>query len=181
MLRSQAWGHTPLELVVVVAGIFIAFQVDRWREGRDDVRREHEYVSALGFGHVASVLRPDLGFVLQIRLERVFLPSLVIMLAFLPVIILHTWSSVRFNGMVPGFCMGIVGVVVTIVIVSSQYSPWFPWSFPTLANMVFQSMLKGVDNPTQMHDLGPRLLGFSGLGIALVPLCLLDLDRREPE
>lgn len=59
--------------------------------------------------------------------------------------------------------------------------PWFSLSFPTPANVVFQSMLKGTHNPTQMDEFGLRLLGFIGLGIANVPLCLQDLDRRKPE
>jgi len=41
------WGHALLELVIVALGIFMAVQVDRWREGRRELRREQEYISRL--------------------------------------------------------------------------------------------------------------------------------------
>jgi hypothetical protein len=47
MARSPAWGHALLELVIVALGIFMAVQVDRWREGRNDLRREREYIARL--------------------------------------------------------------------------------------------------------------------------------------
>ncbi len=47
MARSLAWGHALLELVIVALGIFMAVQVDHWRKGLEDVRREQEYISRL--------------------------------------------------------------------------------------------------------------------------------------
>lgn len=47
MARSMAWGHALLELVIVALGIFMAVQVDRWREGLEELRREQAYISRL--------------------------------------------------------------------------------------------------------------------------------------
>ncbi len=56
LARSPAWGHALLELVVVALGIFMAVQVDRWREGRDEIRQEGEYVARL-----ADDVQQDMG------------------------------------------------------------------------------------------------------------------------
>jgi hypothetical protein len=56
MARSVAWGHALLELVIVALGIVMAVQVDRWRKGREDVRREQEYIARL-----ADDVQQDMG------------------------------------------------------------------------------------------------------------------------
>lgn len=42
--RGANWFHVFLDFLVVVMGLFIAFQVDRWWEGRNDVRIEDSYL-----------------------------------------------------------------------------------------------------------------------------------------
>jgi hypothetical protein len=46
-LRAQDWVAVLLELIIVVIGIFIAIQVDRWWADRDRELREHQYVVRL--------------------------------------------------------------------------------------------------------------------------------------
>lgn len=46
-LRQQNWSILFLELLVVIIGLVLAFQVDRWWEDRDDRTREQEYIARL--------------------------------------------------------------------------------------------------------------------------------------
>ncbi len=46
-IREHDWFGVSVELVVVVLGILIAFQVDRWREARNERSLEHSYVQRL--------------------------------------------------------------------------------------------------------------------------------------
>lgn len=46
-LRAQNWIAIGLELIVVVVGIFLAFQVDRWYEQKQLQSEERDYLAAL--------------------------------------------------------------------------------------------------------------------------------------
>lgn len=46
-IRDIRYGTLALELIVVVLGILIAFQIDRWAEERGDRLAEHEYLVRL--------------------------------------------------------------------------------------------------------------------------------------
>ena len=45
--RTQDWAALVSELVIVIVGIFIAIQVDRWWEQQDDLQREQLYIARL--------------------------------------------------------------------------------------------------------------------------------------
>ena len=45
--RAQDWTALVSELVIVVVGIFIAIQADRWWEQQDDLRQEQLYIERL--------------------------------------------------------------------------------------------------------------------------------------
>ena len=45
--RTQDWTALVSELVIVVVGIFIAIQADRWWEQQDDLQREKLYIARL--------------------------------------------------------------------------------------------------------------------------------------
>jgi hypothetical protein len=45
--RAQDWTALASELVIVVVGIFIAIQADRWWEQQDDLRQEQLYIERL--------------------------------------------------------------------------------------------------------------------------------------
>ena len=46
-LSESAYGALGLEIVVVILGILIAFQIDRWAEDRRDRNQEHDYLVRL--------------------------------------------------------------------------------------------------------------------------------------
>lgn len=46
-VRKQDWSIVFIELLVVVIGLLLAFQVDRWWEDRKDRGRERDYISRL--------------------------------------------------------------------------------------------------------------------------------------
>ena len=46
-LAAVNYGHLAVELLVLVIGILIAFQIDRWAEGRRDRELEHDYLLRL--------------------------------------------------------------------------------------------------------------------------------------
>lgn len=46
-LRAQDWAALVSELIIVVVGIFIAIQADRWWEQQDDLRQEKAYIARL--------------------------------------------------------------------------------------------------------------------------------------
>jgi len=46
-VRDQNWSVIFIELLVVIIGLVLAFQVDRWWEERNDRNREQEYITRL--------------------------------------------------------------------------------------------------------------------------------------
>jgi len=46
-IRAQDWTALISELLIVVVGIFIAIQADRWWEQQDDLRQEQQYIERL--------------------------------------------------------------------------------------------------------------------------------------
>ena len=46
-IRKQDWSVLFLELVVVVVGLMLAFQLDRWWEGQADRSHERDYINRL--------------------------------------------------------------------------------------------------------------------------------------
>ena len=46
-LRSRHWLALGLDLLVVVVGIFLGFQVDRWYEGQRNIAVERTYLERL--------------------------------------------------------------------------------------------------------------------------------------
>ena len=46
-LRNQNWFAAGIDLAVVVLGILVAFQIDRWREQRADLAMEANYIRRL--------------------------------------------------------------------------------------------------------------------------------------
>ena len=46
-VRRQDWAALASELIIVVVGIFIAIQVDRWWAHQDDLRQEQLYIARL--------------------------------------------------------------------------------------------------------------------------------------
>ncbi len=67
-VRQQDWFTVLLEIVIVVAGIFIALQVDEWNENRKLRQQESEYLAALADD--LQTMLGDLDFQLEDRLER---------------------------------------------------------------------------------------------------------------
>lgn len=53
-LRTQNWIAIGLELIVVVVGIFLAFQVDRWYEQTRLASEERDYLAALSEDFAAT-------------------------------------------------------------------------------------------------------------------------------
>jgi len=45
--RAQDWAALVSELVIVVVGIFIAIQADRWWEQQDELQQEQQYIARL--------------------------------------------------------------------------------------------------------------------------------------
>ena len=46
-VRKQNWFSVFVEIAVVVVGLFMAFQLDRWWEQRGDQKREQQYIQRL--------------------------------------------------------------------------------------------------------------------------------------
>ncbi len=46
-IRKFRWDNAILELLVVAVGLLMAFQIDRWWEGRSELEKERQYVDRL--------------------------------------------------------------------------------------------------------------------------------------
>jgi len=62
-LKTQEWASLLLELLVVVVGIFLAVQVDRWYENERLLSEEGQHLAALAEDFAAS--REDIEFVIS--------------------------------------------------------------------------------------------------------------------
>ncbi len=58
-LREQNWFAVALEVVVVVVGVVLGFQVSTWGQGRADLAREAGYLEQLGQDAQETVRRMD--------------------------------------------------------------------------------------------------------------------------
>ena len=61
--KSQNWVAIALDLIVVVVGIFLGFQVERWYEGRRLISEEEDHLVALRADFAAS--RTDLEWLID--------------------------------------------------------------------------------------------------------------------
>jgi hypothetical protein len=66
-LRSQDWFAVAVELGVVVVGILVAFQIDRWREIRENRALEATYIRRLTADIEADVPRASLAIGLAVQ------------------------------------------------------------------------------------------------------------------
>ena len=46
-VRKQDWFSVSIEIIVVIVGLFMAFQLGRWWEQRDDRQQEQQYIQRL--------------------------------------------------------------------------------------------------------------------------------------
>ena len=67
-IRQQDWFTVVVELLVVVVGLLLAFQVDRWREFREDRELEVTYIDRLIHDVDDSI--PDIEFAIELQSLR---------------------------------------------------------------------------------------------------------------
>jgi len=73
-IREHDWFVVLVELMVVVIGLMMAFQVDRWREVRDEHRQERDYIERLTDDLEADI--PAITFAIEMQTTRLDLVEL---------------------------------------------------------------------------------------------------------
>jgi hypothetical protein len=63
-LRQHDWSAVALEILVVIVGLMLAFQLDRWWEQRGEQAREAEYVARLIADVEADI--PAIGYAIEL-------------------------------------------------------------------------------------------------------------------
>ena len=66
-VSTQSWVAVALDLVVVVVGVFLAFQVERWYDDRRSDSMEEEYLASLAGDFAAT--GSDLDRIKQIHVR----------------------------------------------------------------------------------------------------------------
>jgi hypothetical protein len=67
-IRSHDWFVVVVELLVVVIGLMMAFQVDRWRDAREESRQEQSYIEHLRADIEADI--PAIQFAIDLQSIR---------------------------------------------------------------------------------------------------------------
>jgi len=67
-IREQDWFVVVIELLVVIVGLMMAFQLDRWRETLDERRQEKDYIERLASDIGADI--PAIQFAVDIQSIR---------------------------------------------------------------------------------------------------------------
>lgn len=83
-----------------------------------------------GFGLLA--LRPDLQFSMAYPIGRLAVSGLILFLASLFIIAVHTWVSMRWRSVVVGLGLGIAATIIGVIVVNSDLWGYYPWAIPTI-------------------------------------------------
>lgn len=86
-------------------------------------------------GYLLALVKPAMGYSLVIPWRETLLAGIFTYLSSLLIIAIHTWVSLRFRSIVVSLGTGIAAVVASMIIISSKYSRFFPWTIPGLVSL----------------------------------------------
>ena len=95
-IRNHDWFAVVVEIFVILIGLMLALQVDRWRDGREELRLEGAYIDRLINDIAADV--PDIEYAIELQTMRLGLVHLLIEAARNPDVALE--QPTRFLGAV---------------------------------------------------------------------------------
>ena len=70
-IRNHDWFAVLVELLIIIIGLMMAFQLDRWREANVDRERERVYIDRL-IDDIGADL-PDIGYAIELQSMRLLL------------------------------------------------------------------------------------------------------------
>jgi lantibiotic transport system permease protein len=163
---SQQWKHL-FALPVARTSIYMAKQVSAMVIIAISLAALYVYIllSGLAFRWIA----PGLGFEATPPWLTLAKDLALIYVASWLLISIHTWVGLRWPGFVLPVAAGIVAVVVSVIVVQSDYGGWFPW---TMTVTVLNALREGTMPLSQ-------LLGGALGGVAVCLLGCWDVTRRD--
>jgi hypothetical protein len=120
-------------------------------------------------GLVLRLVTPDLGFEAPVPWAEFIQYVALAYLASWLIISIHTWIGLRWHSFVVASAVGISAMVIAVVLFSSDWSHWYPWTLPGLVQYNLEEGL----NPW------PQLLLGSLGGVAVALLGGWDVIRRD--
>jgi hypothetical protein len=78
-IRNHDWFAVLVELLIIIIGLMMAFQLDRWREANVDRERERVYIDHL-INDIETDL-PDIGYAIELQSMRLVLINMLMDIA----------------------------------------------------------------------------------------------------
>ena len=88
-------------------------------------------------GWLLNTLHPDLGFGAPIPWEYLFKMVGMVYLGSWLLIAIHTWIGLRWQSFALASAVGIVLTVAGMMVINSDYAPYYPWTLPAVAELTF--------------------------------------------
>ncbi len=86
-------------------------------------------------GLIFRVTRPDLSFDMPVPWDVLFYANLVCYLAAWLMIAIQFWVSMHWSSFVTSIGVGIVGTVAGVLVISSEWSAYYPWTMSGTASI----------------------------------------------
>jgi lantibiotic transport system permease protein len=128
------------------------------------------WAAILAAGYALRLLKPGIGFEAPAPLWVILRFAMVGYLASWLIIALHTWVAMHWSSFVVACSVGIAATVIAVVLINSDYGPYYPWTLPALLSM--DAMSKGAVPPLMLA------LGSVG-GVLGAILGGLEFTRRD--
>jgi len=123
-------------------------------------------------GLALRLIAPGLGFEEPVPWADILRYAGLAYLSSWLIIAIHTWIALRWPSFVVASAAGIAFVIVSVVVIQSQYSPWYPWTLPAI---LVGGLSEGFEPWT---PLGLASLGGVG-GLAVAVLGGWEVSRRD--
>jgi len=127
------------------------------------------YVLLVVSGLSLRLLTPGLGFEAPVPWGEFLQYVAGAYLAAWCIISIHTWVGLRWHSFVVASSVGIVAMIVAVFLFQSDWSQWYPWTFPGL---VAYGLEEGL-------DVWPQLLAGGLGGVVVALLGGWDVVRRD--
>lgn len=121
-------------------------------------------------GLALRVLMPDVGFDAAIPWDLFLKYGVMVYLAAWLIISLHTWVAMRWQSFVVAMAVGILMTVGGMIVISSDWSTFYPWALPGLLANTFN---KG--EPILLKELTVSVVG----GIVVALLGCWEVTHRD--
>jgi hypothetical protein len=132
-------------------------------------------------GYLLLVLQPHRQFSANIPWNELALPAALSFATSLLIVAIHTWVSLRFRSIIISLGTGIGAVVASMIIISSEYGQFFPWTIPGFVAMlsIGRAQIPGIED--SMAYAVSYVFWMLPIALAAATIASLEFSRGDTQ